>query len=320
MLYLDRSVQRKTPKNIKIESATPTNRANFSTEGYISRHRAIASQRVQSLGRKKRKVFTINTYATRGELETLQHVIQQNNWEESTLPNEGHLIWFGLPLRESDIKLVQRRPDVFFNKYSGTEYLCRKKVLCSITNRMKRYFPDQFSFVPKEFLYPEERHELNEFCKENPNTWMIAKPSRGCGGEGIFLFKGKFNCPLLNNEFVIQQYISKPLLIENKKFDLRIYCLIKSFEPLEAYFCNEGMVRFCTEDYCEPTEENIDQLFMHLTNFSLNKDNDKYINTTEYGENNKGTKRLLSHFFAQLVREEGIDENYVKEQIISTIK
>lgn len=101
---------------------------------------------------------------------------------------------------------------------------------------MKRYFPSEYSFVPTEYSYPEQKKELVEYCKENSSTWMIAKPSRGCGGEGIFLFKGKFNSPMLNNEFVIQRYISKPLLVENKKFDLRLYVLIKNLDPLEAYF------------------------------------------------------------------------------------
>lgn len=185
---------------------------------------------------------------------------------------------------------------------------------------MKKYFSEEFSFVPREFLYPEEKGELNKFLKNNPDQWMIAKPSRGCGGEGIFLFKNKFQSPILNNEFVVQKYISKPLLIENKKFDLRLYVLIKNLYPLEAYFCNEGLVRFCTEDYNEPTDENIDKLFMHLTNFTLNKENENYVNPLEYGEENKGTKRLLSQFFEQLGNEENINTDYVKEQMVSTIR
>jgi tubulin polyglutamylase TTLL11 len=198
--------------------------------------------------------------------------------------------------------------------------LWRKKVLWSIISRMKRYFPEEYSFVPKEFLYPEEKTDLNEFLKNNKDCWMIAKPSRGCGGEGIFLFKNKFNAPILNKEFVIQKYLSKPLLIENKKFDLRLYVLIKSLEPLEAYFWNEGLVRFCTEDYLEPTDENIEKLYMHLTNFSLNKESEKYINPLEYGEENRGTKRLLSQFFEQLRSEKGINTEYVKQQIVTTIQ
>lgn len=229
-------------------------------------------------------------------------------------------MWFGQPLRDADVRLLLKRPNVYFNKYSGTEYLCRKKVLCTNINRMKSLFPDDFNFVPTEFNFPEEKEELEGYIKAHPNEWMIAKPSRGCGGDGIFLFRNKFISPVLKNEFVIQKYISKPLLVENKKFDMRLYAIIKNLDPVEAYFCNEGLVRFCTEDYIEPNDENASKLFMHLTNYSLNKDNEKYINPEDFGEDNKGTKRLLSHFFNFLVKEETIDFDYVKEQLVTTVR
>ena len=121
---------------------------------------------------------------------------------------------------------------------------------------MRKYFPEEYNFAPREFLYPEEKEDIDAYLEDKPNNWMIAKPSRGCGGGGIFLFKGIFTPPFSNNEFVIQKYISKPLLVENKKFDLRLYVLIKSLDPLECYFSNEGLVRFCTEEYKRPTREN----------------------------------------------------------------
>jgi len=286
----------------------------------VTRRQLQITNRVQSLGKPKRKVFTINTYPSRSELETLQWVIKKNDWEEACGPMEGHLIWYGLPLRESDLKLIQKRPNTHFNKYPGSEFLCRKKVLSTLVARMKRYFPEDYNFVPKEYLYPEEKEEIEEYIGDKPANWMIAKPSRGWGGGGIFLFKGQFNPPFSNNEFVIQKYISKPLLVEKKKFDLRLYVLIKRLDPLECYFCNEGLVRFCTEDYKKPTKENTKDLWMHLTNFWLNKEHVNYINPQEYGEENKGSKRLLSKFFQQLEKDSGFDTEKVKAEIKSTIK
>ena len=110
--------------------------------------------------------------------------------------------------------------------------------------RMKQYFSEDYNFIPREYLYPEEKDELETYITERPANWMIAKPSRGCGGGGIFLFKGQFTPPFSQNEFVIQKYISKPLLVEKKKFDLRLYVIIKTLAPVECYFSNEGLVRF----------------------------------------------------------------------------
>lgn len=102
----------------------------------------------------------------------------------------------------------------------GTEYLARKKVLSTVLNRMSRYFPAHFDFVPKEFLLPEEEFELRDAVEDEPRRWWIAKPSKGCGGEGIFLHRGYPNLPETNQDFVIQHYISNPLLLDKKKFDL----------------------------------------------------------------------------------------------------
>ena len=39
------------------------------------------------------------------------------------------------------------------------------------------------------------------------------------------------------------------------------------------------MVRFCTEDYQKPSKDNMHKVLGHLTNFSLNKLSDKFVNT-----------------------------------------
>lgn len=185
---------------------------------------------------------------------------------------------------------------------------------------MKRHFADDFHFIPKEFCYPEEKEILDKYTTEHPANWLIAKPSRGRGGDGIFLFKGQFTPPFSCNEFVIQKYISKPLLVDKKKFDLRLYVLIKGLEPLDWYFCNEGMVRFCTEDYKRPGRDNVDNLCMHLTNFWVNKEHENYINPQEYGEENRASKRLFSKFIDQLIKDSNFDADKVKDEIILTIK
>ena len=73
------------------------------------------------------------------------------------------------------------------------------------------------------------------------------------------------------------------------------------------------MARFCTEDYEEPEYGNLKDLFSHLTNFTLNKDNDKYINKDDFMEEDSGTKRLMSNVFKTI--EEDCDIEELKRKI-----
>lgn len=48
-----------------------------------------------------------------------------------------------------------------------------------------------------------------------------------------------------------------------------------------AFIADEGMVRLCTEDYVAPNTGNMHNLLSHLTNFSLNKLSEKFVNSDD---------------------------------------
>jgi len=63
--------------------------------------------------------------------------------------------------------------------------------------------------------------------------------------------------------------MSKPYLIDGLKFDLRVYILIYGIDPLRVFENKEGLARFATEAYVGPQKNNLDNLFMHLTNYAI---------------------------------------------------
>ena len=56
---------------------------------------------------------------------------------------------------------------------------------------------------------------------------------------------------------ICQQYISKPFLIDGFKFDLRIYILISSCDPLRIFVYKDGLARSATVQYSEPSNSNM---------------------------------------------------------------
>lgn len=213
----------------------------------------------------------------------------------------------------------------YYNRFPGMEYLCRKKVFCESNNRMRRTFPKKFNFSPISFMLPEEANALEAYMQEHPKFFFIGKPSKGKGGEGIILIQKFRDIPknIMSGEtsdLLVQRYIKTPLLLDGKKFDLRLYVLIKGFDPIEAYLADEGLARFCTDNYKQPTKENMKNMFMHLTNFSLNKNSENYVQPNDdFLEHDSGSKRLLSSLWKSL-DEAGYDVATIKDKIKDTIK
>lgn len=58
------------------------------------------------------------------------------------------------------------------------------------------------------------------------------------------------------------------MLILNRKFDIRVWVLVSSWNPLKIYLYSECYIRFSASDY---DRKNIQNLFIHLTNNSISK-------------------------------------------------
>lgn len=87
--------------------------------------------------------------------------------------------------------------------------------------------------------------------------------------------------------------MAKPYLIDGLKFDLRIYVLILGVDPLRIFMFKEGLARFATNEYVGPTKQNLDNLFMHLTNYAINRKSEAFVKNADE-DDDSGHKRSLS--------------------------
>ena len=44
----------------------------------------------------------------------------------------------------------------------------------------------------------------------------------------------------------VGRYINKPYLINDSKFDIRLYVYVTSYDPLRIYLFDDGLVRFAS--------------------------------------------------------------------------
>jgi hypothetical protein len=102
------------------------------------------------------------------------------------------------------------------------------------------------------------------------NIWIM-KPVGLSRGRGISLINDISSLTYSQNS-VIQKYLENPLCLNDYKFDLRLYVLVTSFHPLEAFIYKEGFARLSTEKY-SLNISNLTNKFIHLTNSSIQKHN-----------------------------------------------
>jgi hypothetical protein len=127
---------------------------------------------------------------------------------------------------------------------------------------------DQISF-PEAYILPAERATVVRHLQQQPDALFIMKPVASSCGRGIkIVHSGNFDAIPKGKKAILQRYVKHPYLIYNKKFDLRIYVLVTSVDPLRVYMFEEGLVRFSTETY---TLKNLKNKRIHVTNFSVHK-------------------------------------------------
>ena len=105
------------------------------------------------------------------------------------------------------------------------------------------------------------------------------KPTASAQGKGIKMISKKSKI-YKNRDFLISEYVAKPHLINDLKYDLRIYVCVTSFNPLRVYMFDEGLARFATEKYNTSINQ-LSKRYVHLTNYSVNKNNKNFIRNSD---------------------------------------
>ena len=70
---------------------------------------------------------------------------------------------------------------------------------------------------------------------------------------------------------VVQKYIEKPYLINGKKFDVRQWVLVTSWDPLEIYVFETAYLKFCSKSF---DLNDLSDNLRHLANYSIQKGQD----------------------------------------------
>jgi len=210
--------------------------------------------------------------------------------------------------------LNKMKPYQKVNHFPGMESISRKNNLGKNLMNMRKTFPLEYKFFPKTWVLPSDSNDLRIYEEKKKNVIFIVKPEASCQGRGIYLVK-KTDDIRHKDHHIIQKYLLKPFLIDNLKFDMRIYVLVYGCNPIRIYLYKEGLARFCTDEYQKPSNDNLRNTYMHLTNYAINKNSEKFIFNEDANENTIGHKRSLTSIFETIQK-----MNYNVDKIKSDIE
>ena len=257
---------------------------------------------------KKNKKITVDLTGTKYEL--FRTVVPEFGWQvleegDKFKSDEWNLQWYDFYINEDDLRKML--PYQRINHFPGSSILGKKNNLSKHIEKMRKVYPKEYDFYPRTFMLPYQMEELRSYAerrheKEGVKPVFIAKPEASCQGKGIFLVK-KIDQLCNETHSIVQEYLKNPLLIDNLKFDCRIYVLVKSVNPLKIFMYREGLARFATSRYEKPKKSNLSNLMMHLTNYAVNKRSKEFqYNQNEDVDAVSGHKRSLSAILAYIAK------------------
>ncbi|KAM9354865.1 tubulin polyglutamylase TTLL5 [Pholidichthys leucotaenia] len=262
---------------------------------------------ISAVGERYNMAFKI----VRTESRVVRRILTNHGFHEvHPNSNDFNLMWTGSHLKPYILRSLQDFQKV--NHFPRSYELTRKDRLYKNIQRMQQTHGfKNFHIVPQTFVLPSEYQEFCNCFAEVKGPWII-KPVASSRGRGIYLVTNP-NQISMDENILVSRYINNPLLIDDFKFDVRLYVLVTSYDPLLIYVYEEGLARFATVKY-DRTSKSIKNTFMHLTNYSVNKKSSDYVSCDDPEVEDYGNKWSMSAVLRYL-KQEGKDTTSLMRQI-----
>ena len=250
----------------------------------------------------------------------LSEPMKYNNVIRTKLFDNTNIIWKLLKQDKMFPLLKELNKYQKYNHFPITWQLSRKDNLYTNYTKMQKKFPNDFKYMPETYILPRDKEIFNlkiENYQLNKNNIWLIKPVASSRGRGIRILTNMNDIP---EKTLITHYISNPHLINGKKYDLRLYVLITGYCPLKIYLFEDGLTRFCSEDY-NLDQSKLSDKYIHLTNYSINKNNENFEKNDDT-EKEEGNKWSI-FTYKKYLKEKKIDFNKIwkkiKDIVIKTI-
>ena len=235
-----------------------------------------------------------------------------------------------IPLSNDNFYITYRN---FKNIYYDLPNLVEDKDKKNV-NFLNKFYWDYFHVKPNTKIGNVQRIVIPKTHYSGKNLWLIKRVNLNRGRQ----IKVMSNLVEITQEInqikkeenikyiIIQKYIERPLLYCRRKFDIRIWVLFSylgNFGKFEAYVFKEGHLKASSEIF----NLNSLDLFIHLTNYSIQKNNKNFSKIeigneisfndfqNELNKNKEKNINFKTDIFNKIVKIIGITANIAKYKI-----
>ena len=187
-----------------------------------------------------------------------------------------------LSLVRRNISLMNINNFKKFYRFFGYQVLLKDALYMNYME-IKKEFNEEYNFMPETYYYPKDKDiiekKFRNYTLNIDDLWFV-KPTHKWGGVGITIFNSLDTID--KEEYLINKYITNLDLINNKKYDLRLYVLVTGLKPLRIYLNKDGLIRIASRNFTLKQKKLKDK-YIHLTNTGVNSRSADFIipNSTE---------------------------------------
>lgn len=270
----------------------------------ISECQQISCPKLSEVEEKVRKpTYWIYGEGGEGQWVHVNKVLKRLGFDRVT-ENESStadLLWaHDYPFTKLRSKILELKPHQKVNHYPGCGFLTNKVDLA--TSKLK--------YIPSAFKLPQDRDEFKTFAEKNPDKRFVVKHHQHRKIKIKRVEEIDFN----DNLTFVQEFIENPLLVDGHKFDIGVYTIITSIDPLRLYiYYGDILFRYCPQKYYPFDPENVDKYIV----------GDDYIPTWEIPSLSRYYNALgygMKASFDAFMRNSGKDPQTVWDQVEDAIR
>ncbi|XP_032664679.1 probable tubulin polyglutamylase ttll-15 [Odontomachus brunneus] len=182
-----------------------------------------------------------------GYLTHVRAVLSRLGFRESANQSGWDLLWaHDYPFRKLAASLHRLQRHQRVNHFPGCGYVTNKVDLSMSPGR----------YIPTAFRMPDDRERFLRHVAANPDKKFVQKSN---DHRGIRLVSSH-DANLTADGIFVQEFVERPYLVDGYKFDIGLYIVITSVDPLRLYvYQGDVLFRFCPVAYYPFDAEDLDK-------------------------------------------------------------